>query len=81
MVPGAAPIRKIRWGHKRRDIGKRGGLRIHYIHIPDIQVLFLLDVYGKDEADDLTTEEARFLREFARTLVDELRKRHKRGML
>src|SRR5579859_4836415 len=57
VISGAAPLRKLRWGDKRRGTGKRGGLRVIYIHLPDLRVLFLLDVYGKDEADDLTQDE------------------------
>src|SRR4051794_17726364 len=57
VIPGASPLRKLRWGDKRRGMGKRGGLRMIYIHIPDLGVLFMLDVYGKDEADDLTSDE------------------------
>lgn len=77
VITGAAPLRKVRWGDKRRGTGKRGGLRIIYIHIPDIQVLFMLDVYGKDEADDLTKDEKNELQMLAKQLVDELRERQK----
>ncbi|MBX7132249.1 MAG: hypothetical protein K1X67_06185 [Fimbriimonadaceae bacterium] len=53
VIKGASPLRKLRWGDRRRGMGKRGGLRVIYIHVPDLRVLFMLDVYGKDEADDL----------------------------
>ncbi len=46
VIPGASPLRKLRWGDKRRGIGKRGGLRVIYIHVPDLRVLFMLDVYA-----------------------------------
>jgi hypothetical protein len=81
VIPGAAPLRKLRWGDKRRGMGKRGGLRVIYIHILDLAVLFMLDVYGKDEADDLSNEEKKELRALAKELADELRERHKRGDL
>lgn len=81
VISGATPLRKLRWGDKRRGMGKRGGLRVIYIHIPDLNVLFMLDVYGKDEADDLSMDEKRDLQKFAKQLVEELRERHKRGKL
>ena len=81
VIPGASPLRKLRWGDKGRGMGKRGGLRVIYIHIPDLRVLFLLDVYGKDEADDLTSGEKKELQTFAKQLADELRERNKRGKL
>ena len=80
-IPGAGPMRKIRWGDKRRGMGKRGGLRVIYIHIPDIQVLFMLDVYGKDEADDLTNDEKKELQGLAKELIEEFRRGNKRGYL
>lgn len=81
VIPGATPLRKQRWGDKRRGLGKRGGLRVIYIHIPDLRVLFLLDVYGKDEAEDLTSAEKKGLRTCAKLLIDELRARKERGKL
>ena len=81
VIPGAAPLRKLRWGDKRRGMGKRGGLRVIYINIPDLRVLFMLDVYGKDEGDDLTSGEKKELQTLAKRLVGELRERNKRGEL
>lgn len=62
----AAPLQKLRWGDRRRGKGKRGGLRVISIHIPDLQVLFMLDVYGKNEANDLSRDEKRGLQELAK---------------
>ncbi len=81
VITGAPRLRKIRWGDKSRGMGKRGGLRVIYLHIPDLRVLFMLDVYGKDEADDLTSAEKKELEAFANYLIDEMRQRYKRGML
>ena len=81
VITGASPLRKLRWGDKRRGMGKRGGLRVIYIHIPDLRVLFMLDVYGKDEADDLASGEKKELQALAQELVEELRERNKRGKL
>lgn len=81
VITGAAPLRKLRWGDKRRGMGKRGGLRVIYIHIPDLSVLFMLDVYGKDEADDLTSGEKKELQAYAKQLIEQLRERHRRGKL
>ena len=41
----------------------------------------MLDVYGKDESDDLTSNEKKELQVFARQLSTELRERHRRGKL
>lgn len=81
VIPGASPLRKVRWQDDRRGKGRRGGLRVIYVHIPDIRVLFMLDVYGKDEADDLGAGEKKELQMLAKQLIEELRERHKRGKL
>jgi hypothetical protein len=81
VIPGAAPLRKLRWGDKQRGMGKRSGLRVIYIHIPDLKVLFMLDVFGKGEAADLSKEVLRELQKLAKQLIEELRERHKRGKL
>jgi hypothetical protein len=47
-ITGAAPLRKLRWTDRRRGAGKRGGLRVIYLHIPDLRVLYLIDVYGEE---------------------------------
>jgi hypothetical protein len=79
VIRGGSPLRKLRWGDHRRGKGKRGGLRVIYIHVPEHRVLFLLDVYDKDEADDLTREERKELQALALRLVEELNRRFETG--
>ena len=73
VIPGAGPLRKLRWKDARRGKSKRGGLRIVHIHIGEPRILFMLDVYDKDEADDLSSDEKKELRSLANALVQELR--------
>lgn len=62
LIPGAGGIRKLRWKDSRRKKGKRGGLRvIYYCFLSDEQV-WLLTLYDKDEAADLTKDEKEQLR-------------------
>lgn len=81
VIPGASPLRKLRWGDKRRGAGKRGGLRIIYLHIPDLAILFLVAAYSKDRADDLTTGEKKVLGQLAIEVIKELQERNSRGQL
>jgi hypothetical protein len=62
MVSGAGGIRKLRWKDSRRGKGKRGGLRIIYYCFLSDEEIWLLTLYGKDEAADLTKEEKTQLR-------------------
>jgi hypothetical protein len=54
LIPGAGGIRKLRWKDSRRGKGKRGGLRvIYYVFLSD-EEFWLLTLYDKDEAADLS---------------------------
>lgn len=57
LVPGAGGIRKLRWKDYRRGKGKRGGLRVIYYCFLSQQQIWLLTIYGKDEASDLSKDE------------------------
>lgn len=69
VMPGCGGLRKIRTAHPKRGKGKRGGARVIYLHIPAARRFYLLDIYGKDEKDDLSSDERRLLSQ----LADELR--------
>lgn len=63
VIQGTGGLRKLRWTDPRRGKGKRGGLRIIYLHVPAGNIVVLLDVYDKDEADDLSPAVRRVLSE------------------
>jgi hypothetical protein len=48
-IPGCGILRKVRFGDEGRGKGKRGGLRVIYVHTPRAARIDLLTVYGKDE--------------------------------
>ena len=57
LIPGAGGVRKMRWSDARRGKGKRGGLRIIYYCFLSDEEIWLLTVYGKDVASDLSKDE------------------------
>jgi hypothetical protein len=57
LIPGAGGVRKLRWADARRSKGKRGGLRIIYYCFLSDEEIWLLTLYSKDEAADLTKDE------------------------
>jgi hypothetical protein len=69
VIPGCGGLRKVRFGDESRSKGKRGGVRVIYLDIPEAERLDLITVYGKNEKDDLSAAEKKVLRR----LVDELR--------
>ena len=57
LIPGAGGIRKLRWKDSRRSKGKRGGLRIIYYLFLSDEEIWLLTLYDKNEAADLSKDE------------------------
>lgn len=52
----------MRWIDPRRGKGKRGGLRIIYYYFRADQQIWLITLYHKNEAADLTVNEKKALR-------------------
>ncbi len=71
VIPTCGGLRKVRIANPKRNKGKRGGARVIYLYVPKAKWFFMLDIYGKDEQDDLTPSEKKELS----NLVVEL-KRH-----
>jgi len=63
LMPGTGGFRKLRWADPRRGKGRRGGLRIIYYYFLSDQQIWLLTIYDKDEAADLTSKEKKGLRD------------------
>ena len=62
LMPGTGGFRKMRWGDSRRGKGRRGGLRLIYYYFVIDQQIWLITIYDKDEAADLTQSEKRALK-------------------
>ncbi len=62
LMPGTGGFRKMRWGDVRRGKGRRGGLRIIYYHFSSDHQIWLMTLYDKNEAADLTPAERKALK-------------------
>src|SRR5688500_14854462 len=60
VIKGSGGIRKIRQSAKGR--GTRGGARVIYYFAADNQEIFMLDIYAKNEKEDLSIEQIRELK-------------------
>lgn len=79
VMPGTGGFRKLRWVDPRRGKGRRGGLRIIYFYFESDQQVWMMTLYGKDEAADLTPSQKKALKA---ALDAELKARaQKRGAL
>ena len=62
VVQGTGGFRKARWRDPRRGKGKRGGLRVIYYWFKEERRIWLVMIYDKDEAGDLSDDEKKALR-------------------
>jgi mRNA-degrading endonuclease RelE of RelBE toxin-antitoxin system len=62
MIPGTGGFRKLRWADRRRSKGRRGGLRVIYYWFDSQSQIWLMTIYDKDEAADLTPREREALK-------------------
>jgi hypothetical protein len=72
MIPGTGGFRKLRWADPKRGKGQRGGLRVIYFYFPSERQIWLMTLYAKNEASDLTPKQKQALKS---AIEDELRVR------
>jgi hypothetical protein len=65
VMPGCGGLRKLRIADPRRGKGKRGGARVIYLHIAEADVIYLMDIYGKGQREDLTAGQKKVLKRLA----------------
>ncbi len=63
MIEQTGGLRKIRQADPRRGKGKRGGLRVIYYRWLGGDQFWLFAVFDKDEADDLTADQRKALKQ------------------
>jgi len=72
MIPGTGGFRKLRWADPKRGKGQRGGLRVIYYYFREERQIWLITLYGKNGASDLTPKQKQALKS---AIEDELRVR------
>jgi len=72
MIAGTGGFRKLRWADPKRGKGQRGGLRVIYFYFPSERQIWLMTLYAKNEASDLTPKQKQALKS---AIEDELRVR------
>lgn len=73
VIPKTGGLRKLRVSDAGRGKGKRGGYRVIYLDLPQVERTYLLGLYGKGEKGDLSQDERKVLRVLAERLKREAR--------
>lgn len=60
IIRGSGGLRKMRWSGSGR--GKRGGSRIIYYWVKEKEIILMLFIYKKRDADDLSTDQLKLLK-------------------
>ena len=68
-IPGTGGLRKIRISLDQH--GKRGGGRVIYVDIELKETIYFINVYAKNEKDDLTEEEKKAFKAVVKILKEE----------
>lgn len=67
VVPDTGGIRKLRWSVAGR--GKRGGARVIYYFHNDAVPILALDIYAKNEAENISPAQKKALRKIVAAVV------------
>lgn len=73
VIQGTGGLRKARIADPGRGKGKRGGYRVIYLDLAEVEQTYLLALYDKGEKDDISPDEKRILK----ALVEELKREAK----
>ena len=66
VIPDTGGVRRVRWG--RQGSGKRGGVRVIYFYYQTDTPLYLLMVYAKARAENLSPDQKRAVQNLAARL-------------
>ena len=69
LIPGTGGFRKARW--RRPGGGKSGGVRVIYYFMVRPDLVFLADLYAKNEKENLTHAERNQLKKIASEIQQE----------
>ena len=65
IIQDSGGLRKTRWGVKKQ--GKRGGVRVIYYWVVNLDLIYMIYVYSKTDQDDLTSRQLKALRKIVET--------------
>ena len=76
IMKGTGGLRKIRFAPPSRGRGKSGSMRVGFVQFPEFRRIYLVTMFLKKNADNLTAADCRAIRSVIADLADALRKGH-----
>jgi len=73
VMSGCGGLRKVRLALPGSGRGKRGGARVLYLHVPELDRIYLLDAYTKNEKADVDADQKKRFKRLAEKLIQEAR--------
>src|ERR1700679_1609609 len=73
VIQGTGGLRKIRMA--ARGKGKRGGARVIYYFVVIDETIYMIFVYDKGEADDLSADQKKTLKAMAQGIAEQHRRK------
>lgn len=61
LIQGTGGLRKLRWSSGNK--GKRGGIRVIYYWQVSAEMIYLMTLYAKNEASDLSAKDKKLLQQ------------------
>jgi hypothetical protein len=74
VMKGTGGLRKIRFAPSSRGKGKSGSMRVGFAQFPECGQIYLVSMFLKKDADNLTAGDCRNIRLILADLADSLRK-------
>lgn len=69
-IQGTGGLRKIRVAMENKGKGKRGGARVIYVDIEVKEIIYFINVYTKNEKDNLTEDEKKAFKAMIKILKE-----------
>ncbi len=70
VISGTNGARKARIANKQQNIGKSGAFRYIYLYLENVETIYLLVFFGKNEKDNLSKAERNDLAQLVRIVKD-----------
>lgn len=73
VMVGTGGLRKLRWALPGK--GKSGGIRVLYVSFVKFEKIYMIDLFTKDEKDNLTQAERNKVKQAIQVLEKECRRK------